>query len=121
MAKFMEQKIKEFEKAFSTRSGHSTGTCNCGREFYNPNTREWSFENGELEALEKSKATAVGYAVEFIHLEGRNFVIDCNCWQERVEKIIGWIDAHAHSIVDYLKEEKKRKASEANWAADIDL
>jgi hypothetical protein len=86
-------------------------------EFYNPDEGTWTWEEGELEELQKlsaaGKARALDYAVGFISLEGKLYVPDCNCWQDRAGRVIEWLTNHAVQIADYLTREKKRKTKEA--------
>ena len=113
-------KFQNFKEAFSPPIGSCAARCNCGRDFYNPDS-SWDFDEGELERLESDpEATALEYSVGYIEFEGSQYVWDCDCWHDRAKKIIAFIDAHAKSIVEYLKLEKNRKLKEANASAVLD-
>lgn len=109
----MTTNLENFERAFSTNSGGCRRTCNCGREFYNPDN-SWSWEEGEIEGLEKKGATPVEWTVGEIEIEGKQYVPDCNCWVKRAMKIIAWMDSHNQEIALYLTFEKERKQREAD-------
>lgn len=108
----MNAKLESFAESFRSDGG-CRRTCECGRVFYNPGGG-WTWETGELEELELIKATAIDHTVTTVEFEGKEFVIDCDCWHLRAKQIMGFIDSHAHSIVKYLVNEKKRKQAEAD-------
>ncbi len=106
--------LQTFEEAFSSHGGGSHRTCECGREYYNP-SGGWDWSRGELERLEKTKeATALEYTVQTLIIEGRTYVMDCDCWHKRAREITAFLDSHAQRIADYLTREKKRKQAEAD-------
>lgn len=107
-------KLENFIQAFNSASGGCVRTCECGKRFYDSvNSYDW--EDGEFEALEKDrKSTPLEYSVGTIIFEGGEYVIDCNCWRKRAEKLMNWIDSHGRRIAEYLTLEKKRKQEEAN-------
>lgn len=109
----MSDKLENFERAFSTHSGGCRRTCNCGREFYNPNGG-WDWEEGEIEALDKSGAISLDWSVSTLSCEGKEYVMDCDCWHKRAKQIMGFIDGHAQAIAEYLTLEKKRKQTLAD-------
>lgn len=102
-----------FERAFSTGGGGCRRQCACGKWFYNPDGG-WTWEDGEIEKLEKSSATPLPYPVGSIDLEGVEYCMDCDCWHERARKITAWINNHAHSIAEFLSLERERKQAEAD-------
>ena len=105
--------MTSFENAFSDRAGSSRLTCACGREFYNDDS-SWSWDEGELEALQEDpEATELDWSIGRLTFEGVTYAMDCDCWHERAERIMRFIDSHGHKIVDYLREEKARKVREA--------
>lgn len=108
-------KLENFERAFDGHSGGCRRTCNCGREFYNPDPH-WSWEEGEIDRLAESGATSLDYSVGIIRFEGVDYVPDCSCWRERAERIMGFIDSHARQIAEYLTLEKQLKQAEADAA-----
>ncbi len=72
------------------------------------NSYDW--DDGELEKLMADKNSfGLDYAPGDIAFEGIPYVDACTCWHARAEKIMGFIDGHAHKIAEYLTLEKKRK------------
>lgn len=106
--------IESFKEAFSTGSGGCRRQCACGVQFYN-SEGGWDWEEGELEELEADKTSrdidCTVAEVEFDHLE---YVYQCDCWHERAQKVMEYIDDHSHSIAQYLKLEKIRMQSEVD-------
>lgn len=111
----MTDKLENFERAFDSGSGGCRRTCHCGKEFYD-DENSYSWDEGEKEKLKADGATALSYSVGTIKFEGKEYVADCNCWKERAQRLIGFIDGHAHSIARYLSLEKQRKQSIADNA-----
>ena len=109
----MNTKQESFAEAFRSNCGGCRRTCECGREFYNPDGG-WTWETGELEGLELRKATALDYTVTTVGFEGKELVMDCDCWHPRAKQIMSFLDGHADAIAKYLTNEKKRKQSEAD-------
>lgn len=112
------EKRENFERAFSGGGGGCRRECKCGREFYNPD-RLWSWEDGEIEALQSRGATSLDYTVSTLFFEGSEYVMDCDCWHERAAKIIQWMDGHAGEIAEYLSLEKERKTSLAKHSPTV--
>ena len=109
----MNEKQTNFEEAFSPPFSGCSGTCDCGRLFYD-SLNHWDFDEGEFEEMEKSgKATALMHAVRFVEFGGRQYVDVCGCWKDEARKIINFIDSHATEIAKYLNAERARKISEA--------
>lgn len=109
-----EPKLENFIEAFHSHSGGSVRECNCGRVFYN-SSGGWDWENGELEKLQASKtATDLEWSVSTVVFEGKECVIDCDCWEKRAEQIMRFLDGHAVQICDYFKAEKRRMTKAAD-------
>lgn len=109
----MSPRLQNFEQAFSSHGGGCRRACECGKEFYNPDNG-YTWEDGEIEGLEKAGAIALPHTVTTIHCEGREYVTDCDCWHERAEKIMDWLDSHGRCISEWFALEKKRKQKEAD-------
>ena len=109
----MNTQLENFETSFRSGSGGCRRECICGREFYNLNGG-WVWEDGELEGLKKRKATCLEWTVGTIIFEGKEYVVDCDCWHKRAEQIMAFIDGHNQQIAKYLTEGKKRKQAEAD-------
>lgn len=110
-------KLKSFIQAFRESSAGCRRDCDCGRVFFNPDLSAWTWDEGELDALEAdTNATGLPYAVETVAFEGSQYVIDCECWKPRAKKIIAWLIAHDTEIAAFLTSEKARKTAEAERA-----
>lgn len=105
--------IENFIRGFRTIMSHATMPCACGKVFYNPNG-DWDWDEGEMEALEKSEATAIEHSVGEVPFEGKVYADACTCWHDRAIMIMKFIDSHRYGIADYLSLEKKRKQAEAD-------
>lgn len=102
-----------FVRAFHTMHGGCRETCECGKTYYNP-TGGWDWEEGELDELDKDpNAISVDCSVTSIRFEGKEYVEFCDCWHERAERIMGFIDSHNIQIAEYLNMERMRKLFEA--------
>lgn len=105
---------RSFEMAFDMGVGTCRATCACGREYYDANEEQSTWEPGEYEALEADQnAIPLDGYTGFIEFEGQQFVRDCECWQLRAEKLMNFIDGHARKIAAYLNAERERKIAEA--------
>lgn len=112
----MKPNLENFIDAFRDNTSGCVRTCDCGKIYFDhENSYDW--EEGELEALESdTKAIGLDDSIRTLSFEEKEYVIDCNCWRKRAEKIMGFIDGHAHEIAMYLTLEKKRKQSIADNA-----
>jgi len=114
--------IETFITAF--RAGHSgcRGTCDCGREFFNPDVFVWDFDEGEIDALREDDSTVeLNYAVQYIKFMNREYVIDCNCWRAKGTEVMNFIDHHGPQIAKYLNTERERKIHEAEQVEIIKI
>lgn len=115
-----QEQLTNFERAFTTNSGGCRRTCECGREFYNPD-HTWTWEPGELDALaDDPNANAVDYTVGEVVFEGKEYANPCDCWHPRARKIIVWLYYHGEGIAQFLSLEKKRLLDEAKAAPVVD-
>lgn len=116
-----DEKLENFERAFSGRINGCLLTCDCGKEYFDNHNEGYTWEPGKLEALLSNKeAVALDYAPGDICFEGKTYVNGCSCWHERAFKIMGFIDSHANAIADYLTREKKRKQRIADAAPVVE-
>jgi len=107
-------KLENFERAFSGGVNGCRRDCYCGKEFWDAYNEGYSWNEGEREALEKSKtAVPLSYAVGLVVFEGREYVDGCDCWHKRAEHIMAFIDAHDEQIARYLNLERERKIADA--------
>jgi hypothetical protein len=105
-----QSKLNSFIDAFDSHGGSCHRNCECGRQFFDDYNGGYTWNDGELEALQANpEVTALQHSVGSILLEGREYVMDCDCWHARAERVIGWLDNHASEIAEYLSLEKKRK------------
>ena len=112
--------FKNFEMAFDSHRGRNTMQCKCGKKFYNSDGG-WDFEDGELEALRKDpNAVDLDCSVSILEFEGSQYVMDCECWKKRAEKIMQFLDFHKHQIAQYFRLEKLRFQNEANEYPQIE-
>lgn len=109
----MSPKLERFAAAFDSHRGSCRGVCNCGKEFYN-SSGGWDFEKGELAELESNEATDLDWSVSFIEFEGKEFVRDCDCWHDRAERIMAFLNGHHNEIAEYLNNEIKEMKAAAN-------
>ena len=111
--------VENFEESFRTGTSGCIRTCECGITYYNPDNI-WTFEDGELEKLEKDPETiGLDYSVSTIEFEGKEYVCSCDCWHERAEKIMDFLDSHIYGIAEYFKLEKQRKQEKVNNIPDV--
>lgn len=114
-------RIKIFEQAFRSPRSSMQETCGCGRIFFDF-ANSWDWEDGEQEALlENPNATALLYSVECVSIDGKEYVIDCDCWHEKATRIMGWIDAHDDQLVEFFKLDKERLETLARNAVVIEV
>lgn len=114
-----DEKLENFERAFSNGMSGCRRTCDCGKEYYDGvNSYDW--DEGELEGLEKDPA-AIGldHPCGDMGFEGREFVDACTCWHERAKQLMKFLDNHAYKIAEYLSLEKERKQSIADHAPTV--
>lgn len=112
--------LESFEQAFRSRVHGCVRDCACGRIYYNPDERSWTWEDGELDRLRKNpNATASVYAVGTVEFEGRIYADACDCWKERAARIVEWLRTHDDQIAEFLNLEKKRRAAAAKSAAVV--
>lgn len=113
--------LDTFERAFSGNTGSCRGRCDCGVVFFDCGNDGYSWEPGELEALEADPAAKdLPYAVTYVVFEGRYYVSDCSCWHERAEQVKKFIDGHAAAIAEYIRLEKARKQRDAEMSPTVD-
>lgn len=107
-----EKMIEILEEAFRDHTAGSRRECDCGKIFYNSNGG-WDWEEGELEALEKSEsATDLDYSVGTMTLEGKEYCLDCGCWHKRALVIFGFLMAHNFAIVALFRAVKRHELAQ---------
>jgi hypothetical protein len=106
--------INNFITAFNSGVGSAIQTCQYGKTYFSSDGG-FDWEEGQLERLQVHDDTIdTGiYAVEYLEFERSLYVIDCNCWHDRAEKIMAFLDFHAEKIGRYYQEERRRLQSEA--------
>lgn len=116
-------KLRNFVDAFDDHVSGCIRDCECGCTYFDDyNSYDWA--EGELESLqkrarnEKEKVYALGHSVSTLTFQGREYVSDCDCWHERANKIIGFLEGHAGRIVEYFTLEKKRRQEVADAFPD---
>lgn len=117
----INNKLENFEAAFSGNTYGCRRTCECGHEYWDTCNHDYDWEPGEVESLEKDpNATGVDYAIGTIEFEGCQYADACTCWHERAKTIMGFIDGHAREIAKYLSLEKQRKQRIADAAPIVE-
>ena len=117
---------EEFIEAFRDGIGTIRATCElCGR-FYIA-ARNNHYEEGEYdEFLKKAEKEPLKYIVDSASdgfslgsIEGKQFVIDCECLPETLGKFEAWIWNHGEKIAEYLKKrgDRELKAAQAKVKA----
>lgn len=107
-----------FERAFSPGIGSCVGTCECGRQFYD-SYGSYSWEENEIEELQKAGAESLAYSVSYVEFEGKTYCSNCDCWHNRADKIINFIESHGHGIAGYLTLVKERKTKLAELSPTV--
>lgn len=110
--------LETFEDAFKTSRGSCQGVCECGKQFYN-SSGGWSWEEGEIETLEKENATNLDWSVGFLRFMNKEYCRDCECWHEKAKEVMGFIDSHIQQIAEYINREKNRKIKEAESMPNV--
>lgn len=95
----------EFEDAFSSRVSGCVRECFCGRTCFDTyNENDW--EEGEKEALIANEAKdpdhyhGLGYSVQTMNIDGKEFVMGCPCNGARPYE--DWVRRHAPQLAKYL-------------------
>lgn len=113
-------KLETFEEIWAAGAAGCVNTCHCGKTYYDrANSYDW--EDGEFEELEADLSIiALEHAVTLLDLDGQLYVMDCECWHDKAERIMNWLDANAERIGNYFRLEKIRRIAEAeNLPIDI--
>jgi hypothetical protein len=114
-----DDKMTNFERAFSNRTAGCYRVCECGINYFHDEDGSYDWEEGELERLRASaaapngKTVALDYCPGDIGFEGKEFVDACDCWHKRAEQIMSFLDRHGHKVAEYFSLEKKRKLEAA--------
>lgn len=100
--------LEIFESAFDSHSCGSFTSCNCGTIYWDSSSNNgWDWEEGEQERLQADpKAVGLEYAVSRVVFEGREYVVDCKCWQARAERVIGFLLGHQGEIGEFFRLKK---------------
>jgi hypothetical protein len=112
-----EEVIKLFEEVFR-HSGGAVKTCECGKTYYNPDGG-WTWEDGEIEALEESGATAVDYSIGDIEFGYGSFADACDCWHEKAMRIYNGITSYDREITELLARRSVMLIEKAREAATV--
>jgi hypothetical protein len=87
-------KLDNFTEAFRVGGIGETETCACGKE--------------HKEARR-------------IMLDGKEYVLECDCWQDKAKAIMRFIDSNSVGIAEYLNNERARKIEEAKNMPTIEV
>ncbi len=98
-----KQLLIVFEESFKSGFAGCRHTCDCGIEYFDDSDNRWDWDEEELKSLRSDPDTiGVQGAVEIIEFEGATYVLDCDCWRQRAERIIGFIMGHDYQIATML-------------------
>jgi len=112
--------LDNFDRAFSNMRTNVC-TCNCGKVYWDYWNTGYDWCEGERERLEADKtATGVGYSIDIIDIDGREYANACDCWKQRASKIICWLEESREAVVSLLRYERDRKMAEAKSLATVD-
>lgn len=104
----MDDKLLNFSKAFTGNTGTFQMTCECGKEYYNPDY-SWDITEKEIKELEDRGAHAVDFTVGSICFGNNVYSDACDCWHGTAYRIINWMDVYGKQIAEYFKLEKMSK------------
>lgn len=106
-------KEQNFEDAFNPGVGTCSDICLCGRAYYE-RVDDDRWEDGEFNQLENDKnATGLDHQIGYVKFEGNTYVSACDCYKDRAQKLMSFIDSHDVQIARYLNAERARKISAA--------
>ncbi len=116
-----------FEDAFRHGGALVTECEFCGRTHFTENTHAGDWEEGELESLQEAAKKepdkyeayfGEGY-VSYGYVNGRQFVLDCPCLEEKVKPFEVFLWTHRRGIMQYLQQRTERalKEAEEDWHA----
>jgi len=113
--------IKTFIEAFRANHSGFIGDCNCGRTYYNPESC-WDYDDNEIAHYkEDSNCTELLHSVQYVEFDRREYVIDCDCWHDKVNRFMSVIDEHDRQIAIYLNKERERKIFEAEQVQIVNI
>lgn len=118
----MDIRFESFKKAFSSDEGLRHVFCCCGKQYHDP--YDMHMGETELEFLEEdgvSLSVLPNEGLFTISFEGKTYASACNCWHERAEKIMGFLDTHHSQIASYLNFERKRRIESALSITEVSV
>lgn len=65
-------------------------------------------------------AVPIDHSLGWVEFEGHQYAWDCDCWHERAEKVIQFINGHGHEIASFLKRKKERQVASADALPTIE-
>ena len=113
--------LETFKKAFRANHSGFSGECVCGREFFHPDHASWDFEDREIEYLESENATMLDHAVDYVEIDGTDYVLECDCWHKKAERLMYFLNRYDVQVAKYLNGERARKIYEAEQMQIINI
>jgi len=125
----MVEKRDNFIKSFKYETCR-TAKCECGQDFYAPDR---FYEDDEWDSSEDPdknisdykklapKSRSVDVEVWLIRFGGKAYVSDCDCWFDKAENVMRFLDTHKHEIASFFANEKHRKTIQAELEPLIEL
>lgn len=96
-----------FAEAFELPSSSCLEMCHCGKRYYDrSHDGGWTWEPGELEALEASPAVGLPYGVKRIEISGTEYVVDCDCWHSVASQAVWFLHDNRNAVAKFLSLEK---------------
>lgn len=109
-----------FEQAWSANMSSCRRTCRCGKVYWDGANSGYSWEPGEVEELHKDlNAKELPHSVSILHIEGTEFVADCDCWVPRAEAIWDWIENNGHAIATMINLKKRKATLDADRMPEV--
>lgn len=104
-------------EAFSSHVSGIRRECACGMVFFcNDPDERGGFEEGEFKELGKMalkhEAEPLLHLVHCAELQGKQYVIDCPCWEKKVKQLERFLEDHRRQIARYLNTERERRLKE---------
>lgn len=114
----MDKKLENFERSFSDCTATDFGQCACGVYYYNDDI---DCDPDEIKRLEDAGEEVVrqDYSSGYVTFDGSHYLNTCDCWKEKAEKYMNWLDHYRIHVADYYALEKDRLLREANALADV--
>lgn len=115
----MNEKLENFTDAFIDTGGGDMH-CDCGKHYFET---DWLESLGNVIRVQiKIDDNCIEVdSVRRIEIMGNQYVQACDCYEQKLKNVMGFIDSHKNQIADYLNSEKKRLINEANAQPEVNI